>query len=151
ARRREGRGNNLTEERMANLLSSGSSGPTVAPGLGSVHPAWRRWRCWTLDVVLSPAPCSRRPDRELATFRNHLIEVLMKKSLAVVLAFWCVPAAAEVLHFADLTSRQTGKLDRARTVLIVPGGILEEHGPYLPNGADGIFNQRLANDLADAI
>jgi creatinine amidohydrolase/Fe(II)-dependent formamide hydrolase-like protein/ketosteroid isomerase-like protein len=32
--------------------------------------------------------------------------------------------------------------------VIVPGGILEEHGPYLPAGSDGIFNQRLANDLA---
>ena len=51
-------------------------------------------------------------------------------------------------EFVSLTTRQIEKLDRSKTVVIVPGGILEEHGPYLPAGSDGIFNQRLADDLA---
>jgi Creatinine amidohydrolase len=42
-------------------------------------------------------------------------------------------------------------LDKNKTVVIVPGGILEEHGPYLPSGTDGIFNAKLANDLAHAV
>lgn len=61
------------------------------------------------------------------------------------------PAAAQVLQFGSLNTREIQKLDREKTVLIIPGGILEEHGPYLPSGADGIFNERLSVDLAAAI
>jgi creatinine amidohydrolase/Fe(II)-dependent formamide hydrolase-like protein len=35
--------------------------------------------------------------------------------------------------------------------VIIPGGILEEHCPYLPSGSDGIYNLRLADDIARAI
>lgn len=31
------------------------------------------------------------------------------------------------------------------------GGILEEHGPYLPSYTDGYWNERIARDLAEAI
>jgi creatinine amidohydrolase/Fe(II)-dependent formamide hydrolase-like protein len=61
------------------------------------------------------------------------------------------PTSAQVLHFADLNTRDFAKLDKAKTVVIIPGGILEEHGPYLPSGTDGIFNVRLADDLARAV
>src|SRR5579872_4876201 len=61
------------------------------------------------------------------------------------------PLSAEVLHFADLNTRDFLKLNKNKTVIIVPGGILEEHGPYLPSGTDGIFNAKLADDLARAI
>ncbi len=78
--------------------------------------------------------------------------VLLKTLLAMIFAFCCVSAsAAEVLRFADLTTDQIKKLDFARTALIVPGGILEEHGPYLPSGTDGLFSRRLAEDLAKSI
>ena len=70
---------------------------------------------------------------------------------AVLFCCWAAQASAAVLHFGELNTRQVRELDRSRTVLIVPGGILEEHGPYLPAGTDGIFNQRLAEDLARAI
>jgi creatinine amidohydrolase/Fe(II)-dependent formamide hydrolase-like protein len=33
----------------------------------------------------------------------------------------------------------------------MPGGILEEHGPYLPSYADGYVNERVATALGDAI
>ncbi len=61
------------------------------------------------------------------------------------------PVAAQVLQFADLNTRDFARLDKAKTVVIVPGGILEEHGPYLPAGTDGIFNRQLADDLAKSI
>src|SRR5205085_11087789 len=61
------------------------------------------------------------------------------------------PLSAEVLHFSDLNTRDFSKSDKNKTVVIVPGGILEEHGPYLPSGTDGIFNARLADDLAHAV
>ena len=76
----------------------------------------------------------------------------MKGLLRVILFCCCAAqASADVLHFAELNTRQMQRLDRNRTVLIIPGGILEEHGPYLPAGPDGIFNQRLADDLALAV
>ncbi|MBM3810924.1 MAG: creatininase family protein [Acidimicrobiia bacterium] len=58
---------------------------------------------------------------------------------------------SQVLRFDHLTTRQISKLDRVRTVLILPGAILEQHGPYLPSGSDGIFSRRLAADLASSI
>lgn len=54
----------------------------------------------------------------------------------------------QVLRFADLNTRDFAALHRNKTVVVVPGGILEEHGPYLPAGSDGIFNGRLTEDLA---
>lgn len=62
-----------------------------------------------------------------------------------------LPVSAQILRFADLNTRDFSKLDRNKTVVILPGGILEEHGPYLPSGTDGIFNSRLSDDLATAI
>jgi creatinine amidohydrolase/Fe(II)-dependent formamide hydrolase-like protein len=74
----------------------------------------------------------------------------MRKHLLPLLLCFSVPfgARAQVREFVSLNTRQIDTLDRSKTVVIVPGGILEEHGPYLPAGSDGIFSQRLADDLA---
>ena len=61
------------------------------------------------------------------------------------------PVEAQILQFANLNTRDFARLDKARTVVIIPGSILEEHGPYLPAGTDGIFNRRFADDLAKSI
>jgi creatinine amidohydrolase len=60
-------------------------------------------------------------------------------------------ADAQIFKLAEMNTEQIRALDRARTVIIMPGGILEEHGPYLPSYSDGYFNQRLAADLAAEI
>src|SRR4051794_20262804 len=60
-------------------------------------------------------------------------------------------AHSQILEFSSLDTRRITSLDKAKTVVIIPGGILEEHGPYLPAGSDGIFNDRLAHDLATFI
>jgi creatinine amidohydrolase/Fe(II)-dependent formamide hydrolase-like protein len=76
----------------------------------------------------------------------------MRTFLTLLSLSFCMPhASAQVLQFAHLNTRQIENLDRLKTVIIVPGGILEEHGPYLPSGSDGIFNSRLAGDLARVI
>jgi creatinine amidohydrolase len=61
------------------------------------------------------------------------------------------PSAARVLEVATLNTEQIRALDQQRTVVILPGGVLEQHGPYLPSYADGYFNERVARDLADAV
>ncbi len=60
-------------------------------------------------------------------------------------------AAAKVLHVAKMKTGEIRALDRARTVVLLPGGILEEHGPYLPAYTDGILSERLTEELARAI
>src|SRR5206468_2723392 len=58
---------------------------------------------------------------------------------------------AQVLHLAELNTKQIEALDRNKTVIIIPGGILEEHGPYLPSYTDGYLTARLSTDLAEAL
>jgi creatinine amidohydrolase/Fe(II)-dependent formamide hydrolase-like protein len=56
-----------------------------------------------------------------------------------------------VLRVADLTTTKIQALDRSRTIVLLPGGILEEHGPYLPAWTDGILSERLTDELARGI
>jgi creatinine amidohydrolase len=60
-------------------------------------------------------------------------------------------ASAQVRRVIELTSPEIAALDRSRTVVLLPGGIIEEHGPWLPTFADGYLNERLTGELAAAI
>lgn len=60
-------------------------------------------------------------------------------------------ALAQILSLQDLNVEQVQKLDRERTVVIVPASILEEHGPYLPAFTDGYVNEHLARRVAESI
>lgn len=58
---------------------------------------------------------------------------------------------AQVYKLADLNTQQIRALDREHTVVLIPGGILEEHGPYLPSFTDGYYNEHLTDQLAKGI
>src|SRR6185295_15394837 len=60
-------------------------------------------------------------------------------------------ASAEVVRVGDLNTRQIRALDRDRTVVILQGGMLEEHGPYLPAFTDGILSERLTQEVARGV
>lgn len=60
-------------------------------------------------------------------------------------------ASAQVLRVAELTSEEIHALDRPTTVVILPGGILEQHGPHLPSFSDGYVNRAYADSLAQTI
>jgi creatinine amidohydrolase/Fe(II)-dependent formamide hydrolase-like protein len=80
----------------------------------------------------------------------------MRPEIRVIVAFLLSAAGArplpgQVVRLADLNTRQIRVLDRSRTAVILPGGMLEEHGPYLPAYTDGILSQRLTQELAEAI
>lgn len=72
-------------------------------------------------------------------------------------AFWaalfasarCAPS--QILQMAELNTRQIEALDKQKTVVLIPGGILEEHGPYLPSFTDGYVTQAYTDSLARAI
>ena len=72
-----------------------------------------------------------------------------------VLTLWIAGLApgvhAQIYHVARLNTAELRAFNKQRTVVILPGGILEEHGPYLPSFTDGYRNERLTQDLADAI
>ena len=57
---------------------------------------------------------------------------------------------AQIVRVADLNTAQIRALDRTKTVVFLPGGMLEEHGPYLPAFTDGILSERLTDELARA-
>lgn len=71
--------------------------------------------------------------------------------LGLVSGLMAGPATAQVLRVAELNVDEIRGLDRPRTAVILPGGILEQHGPYLPSYSDGYYSERLARDLADAV
>ncbi len=60
-------------------------------------------------------------------------------------------AIGQVYRVAEMNTEQIRALDRQKTAVLLPGGILEEHGPYLPSFTDGYLNERLTQELADAI
>ncbi len=50
------------------------------------------------------------------------------------------PAATSeqrIFLLQELTSRKITGLAKTKTVVLIPGGILEAHGPYLPIFSDG--------------
>src|SRR5580704_18952161 len=57
----------------------------------------------------------------------------------------------QVLQMIELNTRQIEALDKQKTVVLIPGGILEEHGPYLPSFTDGYVTQAFTDALAKAI
>ena len=64
---------------------------------------------------------------------------------------WSASLSGQVLDIRELNTEQIGRLDRARTVVLLTAGILEEHGPFLPSYSDGYQSDFLATRVADAI
>jgi creatinine amidohydrolase/Fe(II)-dependent formamide hydrolase-like protein len=80
--------------------------------------------------------------------------MLTPRRLMLSSAFLAVLAGtadAQILRLAELNTTQIAALDRSRTVVVLPGGIMEQHGPYLPSFSDGYVNELIAQRLAEAI
>ena len=71
--------------------------------------------------------------------------------LLVSLVLLATNVSGQIFHAAEMNTDQLRGLDRAKTVVLLPGGILEQHGPYLPSFTDGYQNERLTMELANAI
>ncbi|MCY7345536.1 MAG: creatininase family protein [Pyrinomonadaceae bacterium] len=65
--------------------------------------------------------------------------------------FLALAADAQIYRIAEMNTEQIRNLNKEKTVVILPGGILEEHGPYLPSFTDGYLNERITEDLSKAI
>ena len=77
----------------------------------------------------------------------------MRTALCVVVVFalHVVSASAQIYRVAEMNTDQIRELDRGKTVVLLPGGILEQHGPYLPSFADGYVSERVTQTIAEAI
>jgi creatinine amidohydrolase/Fe(II)-dependent formamide hydrolase-like protein len=77
----------------------------------------------------------------------------MKRFLlnAAFLLLACVAANAQIYRVAQMNTDQIRALDKQKTVVILTGGILEQHGPHLPSFTDGYSNEWLAQRLAEEI
>jgi creatinine amidohydrolase len=69
----------------------------------------------------------------------------------LVISFFPSDGACQILQLAKLNTNQIRALDRTKTVILIPGGILEEHGPYLPSFTDGYVDLAVTQELARAI
>jgi creatinine amidohydrolase len=72
---------------------------------------------------------------------------------AAALAVWSVAVAShgQIHRVAEMRTDQIRALDKSRTVVLLPAGILEQHGPYLPSFSDGFSNEWLTARLAEDI
>jgi len=71
--------------------------------------------------------------------------------LLLMLALAPAASPAQVLDVRELHPAQLAALDRSRTVVLLVGGILEEHGTFLPSYSDGYQTDFIATRLAEAI
>jgi creatinine amidohydrolase/Fe(II)-dependent formamide hydrolase-like protein len=89
--------------------------------------------------------------------RRGLVILIASAALATATAAAQQRRSPSTIHKLDeLNASQVAGLDRARTIFILPVGMLEQHGPHLPIGADTLAvvyeangaAQRVARDLA---
>lgn len=76
------------------------------------------------------------------------------KHICLAFALLCATFGARaggIHYYHDMNTREISALDAARTVVLIPGGILEQHGPYLPSGTDTFMSEHLSRKLADAL
>jgi creatinine amidohydrolase len=62
-----------------------------------------------------------------------------------------IPVSSQELNLGELNTRQIAALDREKTVVLIPGGLLEQHGPYLPAWSDGYMSEWLTRRLAERL
>ncbi len=77
----------------------------------------------------------------------------MRIALAAVIALGLhvVSASAQVYRVVEMNTEQIRALHRGKTVVLLPSGILEQHGPYLPSFSDGYVSERVTQAIAEAI
>lgn len=58
---------------------------------------------------------------------------------------------AQIYRVQEMSTTEIQELDRDSTVVLIPGGILEQHGPYLPSFSDGYMNLALTEEIAEYV
>lgn len=74
---------------------------------------------------------------------------LLPIGVLVLLSFYA--ASGQILRVAQMNVEQIRVLDKQKTVVLLPGGVLEQHGPHLPSFTDGYSNEWTTQKVAEAI
>jgi creatinine amidohydrolase/Fe(II)-dependent formamide hydrolase-like protein len=82
---------------------------------------------------------------------NRCQRLLAAGPLLAGMIFWSQQVAAQVFRIAEMNTREIQALNLQKTVVLIPGGILEEHGPYLPSYTDGYAIDAYTQELGKAI
>lgn len=69
----------------------------------------------------------------------------------IITALFCGTVSAQIYRIAEMNTEQIRALDKQKTVVILTGGILEQHGPHLPSYSDVYVNEWHSERLAEAI
>ena len=81
-------------------------------------------------------------------------KTIVNKGASILLCLCILPAMpsfAQIYDMREMATVDIRNLDLNRTVIIIPEGILEEHGPYLPSYTDGYRNEYFAQRVAESI
>ena len=62
-----------------------------------------------------------------------------------------MPSFAQIYDMREMATTDISSLDLEHTVIIIPEGILEQHGPFLPSYTDGYRNEFYARRVAESI
>ena len=71
--------------------------------------------------------------------------------LSCLLALLALPSFAQIHDMRKMVTIDVRNLDLDRTVVVIPAGILEQHGLYLPSYTDGYRNEYFAQRIAESI
>ena len=77
--------------------------------------------------------------------------VHLSRAILIDLTLFASQAIGQIYHVEQMNTEQIKALDREKTVVLLPVGILEEHGPFLPSGSDVYITDRRTSDLANAL
>ena len=61
------------------------------------------------------------------------------------------PVKNNIYQLKELNTTQIQAFDKNKTVILLPGSIMEEHGPYLPVFSDGYWNEKLTDTIAKSL
>lgn len=76
---------------------------------------------------------------------------MVMRAIVLILSFSFLvkePVAAQVHRLTEMNTEEINKLNKEKTIVLMPGGILEEHGPHLPSYTDGYVNDYLTEEIA---
>jgi creatinine amidohydrolase/Fe(II)-dependent formamide hydrolase-like protein len=92
-------------------------------------------------------------EKEIRAMNSIAMRVVshLTRLLFIGLTAFLSPAFGQIYHVQEMNTEQIKAIDREKTVVLLPEGILEEHGPYLPSFTDGYTAERRTVDLANAI
>ena len=82
---------------------------------------------------------------------NKYVTIAAHTGVLLWILLLAVPSFAQIHDMREMTTEGFRSLDLEHTVIIIPEGILEQHGPYLPSYTDGYHIEYFAQRVAESI